>query len=382
MPAALTFMASRQNTDSPTIVLWGGVEPGTDHLLVLVARRRLSPEESDAALAGQLPECERLVVPPTADALRDDFSPGGQPRYYAVLSVLSGGARKPLRFRAGPMSQPPESTLDASTLRAPSAAASSTFRVPVAAKMAAATPAAAPQVLQVPAPKPAPPAPDPMEARRAAQRRAQIAALEAAETDVPPARDASPRPSVDFPIERFGLRMVGASQTWDGLRVQWESEGHDADAFEVVIADHALAPDEVGELLTGDAVPGAAVRAVSATTRVVIDNLTPREARGYYAVIARTDAGDRVPVGCVAQGWDECRLAQAPFYAPDAVDEVRDLANGQVREARVQLMLWHEEQDAGAWREALRLVDDALVIYPGFRPALDFKREVEAARRV
>lgn len=364
MSVALTFMASRQSPASPTIVLWGGVDPGTTRLVVLVSRRRLTPDEADAALSGTLPECERFLVPPTVDALRDDVSPAGPARYYAVLAEQSDGSRKPLRFRAGPMSQPPEQTLDASTLRPSPAPVVQPASAPVAAS---------------PVPETTPV--DPLEARRAAQRRAQQAVLDASPVEVSARADKSVRPPSDFPSGRFGLRMIGATQTWDGLRVQWESEGREADAYEVVIADHPLAPEEVGDLLSGEAVPGAAVQAVGRSVRAVIDNHTPREARGYYAVIARTESGDRAPVGCVAQGWDECRVAQAPFFNPQALDEIRDLANGQVREARVQLMLWEEEQDAGAWREALRLAEEALIVYPHFVPALECRRDVEASRR-
>lgn len=394
MSTPLTFMACRQNAASPTIVLWGGAEPGTTHLLVVVARRRLTREEGDAALSGQHPEAVLLQVPTTADALRDDISPAGEPRYYAVQSVWPDGSRKPLRFRAGPMSQPPESTLDASSLvveqsspepvSAPSPTATSTFRVPIAAEMTAATDSVEPpSVVSVAAPAPTP-ASDAMARRRAAQQRAQQA-VEASDDAEPSSttrarHEAAPRPSSDFPIAQFGLRMHGATQTWDGLRVQWETDGKEADAFEVVVSDHPLVPDEVGELLSGQSTSGAYVKVFPGSVRCVVDNVTPREARGYYAVIARTSGGDRVPVGCVAQGWDECRIARAPFYAPDDIEEVRSLANGQVREARVQFMLWNEEEDVGAWREALRLVGDALVILPGFQPALDLKKEIESAR--
>lgn len=393
MSTTLTFMACRQNAASPTIVLWGGAEPGAAHLLCVIARRRLTADESEAALSGLQPDAVLLQIPTTADALRDDISPAGEPRYYAVLSVWPDGTRKPLRFRAGPMSQPPERTLDASFLMPaespPSPSESSAFRVPIVAEMAVASPPDAPSVMSVPVPVPVPepiavPAPDAMERRRAAQKRAQQAIEDngsAAESPKPTLQSAK-RPSSDFPIGQFGLRMHGASQTWDGVRVQWEDEGKDVDAFEVVVSDHPLAPDEVGELLSGQPPAGTHVKVFPASVRCVMDNVTPREARGYYAVIARSRAGDRAPVGCVAQGWDECRIARAPFYEPDDIEEVRSLANGQVREARIQFMLWNEEQDVGAWREALRLVGDALVILPDFQAALELKTEVERARKL
>ena len=90
----------------------------------------------------------------------------------------------------------------------------------------------------------------------------------------------------------------------------------------------------------------------------------------------------REVLGCAAQSSDECNVRKAPFFDASQLDEVRSLANGQVREARMQLMIFKEEQDVGAWREALRMVGDALAIFPDFPEAIALEQEVKAARAV
>lgn len=377
MSIPLTFMAARQNPASPTVVLWGGGAATTTSIVVLIATKRLDPEESDQALSGAFDGALRFVLPSETDALLDDVSPAGEPRYYAVVAVEKEGERKPLRFRAGAMSQPPERTVRASSVLSASVAPPQ--------ETAPETPSSLKPPVPAPEPRAEPPAPTP-DARRAAQKRAQAlaSASEPAPREpsskTPNTETALPRPSSDYPIERFGLRMSAATQTWDGLRVQWEDEGREVEAFEVVVAGHPLDPNEVAALLRGEAVSGAWVRVFPPAVRKVIDNVTAREARGYYAVIAREAGGGRTPIGCVAQGWDECRVMDAPFFNPDDTEEARDLANGQVREARIQLMLWREDEDVGAWREALRLVNEALAIHPQFQAAIECKRDIEAAR--
>lgn len=483
MPIALNLMACRQNPASQTVVMWGGAEAGASHLVLLVARRRLAPEEVDAALAAGLPDVDRVRVPATAGAVQDDLTPGAEPRYYGVVAALADGSFKPLRFRAGAMSELPDGTLQYSSLGgkaleaapaaspppapaatgpvrgpfaasaepapAPAPVSTGAIRGPFARSADDAPPAPAPastgptrgpfarsaddapapapapvstgptrgpfarSAEEAPAPAPAAPAVDPMEARRQAQLRAQQAAA-AASGDAPPAVDpmearrraqqqaaaaasggdvvapsrsraaavVQVAPPSEFPIARFGLRMSGATQSWDGLRILWESEGKPAEAYEVVVADHPLDPDEVGDLLSGRDVGGARVRAFARSVKTVIDNVTPRDARGYSGVIARAEDGSRELIGSVAQSVDECNVREAPFFDAANLGDVRDLANGAVREAKMQLLIFSEEQDVGAWREALRLVGDALAIYPGFEPATTLEREIRAARQV
>jgi hypothetical protein len=242
-----------------------------------------------------------------------------------------------------------------------------------------------------------------MEARKAAQQAAQRAAgVEAGSPFSAPSRFAMPTPSQaddmaggatgvfraaalppsEFPLARFGLEMVGANQTWDGLRIQWEAEGKEAAAYEVYASDHPLSPDEVGELIRGEKVSGATVRAVLPTQRSVLDNMTPRDGRAYYAVVARSDDGDRTQVGCACIGTESGGDKDAPFLDPLDLDEVRSIAAGLVQEARMQLLIFREEGEVSAWREALRLCDDARLVYPDFAPARVVEREVRAARQV
>ncbi len=62
------------------------------------------------------------------------------------------------------------------------------------------------------------------------------------------------------------------------------------------------------------------------------------------------------------------------------MQEVRGLAQGYVREARVQLMIFREEGELGAWKEGLRLCEDALAVWPGMPEALAATAELRTAR--
>jgi hypothetical protein len=174
--------------------------------------------------------------------------------------------------------------------------------------------------------------------------------------------------------------MQAAIQSWDGLRIEWEAEREDAAAYEVFVADRALVPAEVGELMRGEALDGAFVRAFPASVRAVIDNRTPRETRGYYAVVSRSAEGFRRLIGCSARSVDDGAAKAAPFLDPASMQEVRGLARGYLREARVQLMIFREEGELGAWKEGLRLCEDALAVYPGLPDALATVAEIRAAR--
>jgi hypothetical protein len=70
----------------------------------------------------------------------------------------------------------------------------------------------------------------------------------------------------------------------------------------------------------------------------------------------------------------------APFLDPSALDEVVGLAKGYLREARVQLMIFREDAEMGAWKEGLRLCEDALAVYPEYPEAQAAAAEIRAAR--
>lgn len=488
MAVPIALQACRQGTTQATVIHWGA-DAGPRGVVLVVARRRLLPEEIVRALGGAPGDAEVVPVPAGTPAVVDDVTGAGEACYYGVFSA-SGSTPAPVRFRAGAMSEMPQGTarLSAARERARAGVRAPT-RPPDGAAVAATSPGAVPAPagvragsvvtgavravpasttsagLRVPAtgpareavPRPAaadvvtgatrahtgvvPAGPGPgavatgslragattpgtplqavaAEARRQAQlraqqaaaavpvstedprearRQAQIRAEQGAravespppEVGAPASRAAVSRgasaavdPSSAFPIDRFGLPMIGANQSWDGLRIQWEDEGKGAAAWEVFVADHPLHAEEVGELLRGERVPGAFVRAFAAGVRAVIDNRTDRDSRMYCGVVARRADGERFPVGCTALSSDRCQVLDAPLLDPERVEAVRELARAQVREARAQLHWWKAEQDVGAWREALRVVGDALAIAPGFTPALELKAEILAARRV
>jgi hypothetical protein len=168
--------------------------------------------------------------------------------------------------------------------------------------------------------------------------------------------------------------MQGGTQTWDGLRLTWEPSPRIA-AWEVIVSDHPIFDEEVADALAGRADFTAAM-AFHPSVDGVIDNVTPRDSRGWYALLARSKEGERMPhpfrVGDAAASGRPV----APFFNANRTGELRAEVEEMLGQAREQLARWTAEQDRGARREAQRLVADALRIYPGFAAAQALLAEI------
>ncbi|HYV65109.1 MAG TPA: hypothetical protein VE964_02635 [Myxococcales bacterium] len=412
MALNLVLVPQRQSSRGMALA-WGEME-GVQGYEVFVAYKRLSPEELEAAESlGGTEECVFAKVGPEVRSVVDDLTPVGEPRFYAVAMIFADGTVKPARFRA----VPDGATAGSLTL----SSAQGPARPAVAPPSALRPPAAAPPPRAPPAPAAAaPPAEDALEARKRAQREARARAMGAALTEPPgpaevfgrgepfirvaepgqPARQPPPPPRpqppraaqpsgrppeepvrsavpaaaeppaapASVPLDHdLDLRMKGATQTWDGLRIVWEREPRAA-AYEIIVSDHQIFSDELKEALAGGADFTTAV-AVAPNVEAVIDNVTPRDARGWYAVLVRARDGKRAAhpfqVGDAAATG---KLA-APFLNPNRTGELRAEAEGMVEEAREQWQRWKTEQDGGARAEAKRLVRDALLVFPGLASA-------------
>src|SRR5437899_1710721 len=116
--------------------------------------------------------------------------------------------------------------------------------------------------------------------------------------------------------------------------------------------------------------------AVGPTVTCVIDNVTPREARGWYAVLVRSRDGHRTlhpfKLGDAAASG---RLS-APFLNPNRTGELRAEVEALLADAREQWERWRSNQDAGARHEAKRMVADALLIWPGHPAAQRLLAEI------
>jgi hypothetical protein len=219
---------------------------------------------------------------------------------------------------------------------------------------------------------------DPIEARKRMQRAARERAAAAAPAPAarsssegapsPSASGEAPPPPSAVPLaDPVDIRMQGATQTWDGLRIYWEREPR-AGAYEVIASDHQIFGDELADALAGKA-DFTTATAVGPSTLCVIDNVTPREARGWYAVLVRYRDGRRAPhpfqVGDVATSGKTA----GPFLNPNRTGELRAEVEGLLADAREQWERWKKEQDGGARREAKRMVGDALLIWPDYPAA-------------
>jgi hypothetical protein len=407
MALNLVLVPQRQSSKGMALA-WGEME-GVQAYEVFVAHKRLSPDELEAAKSqGGTEECLFATVGPEVKSVVDDLSPAGEPRFYAVAMLFPDGTVKPARFRTIPDGAP------AGSLALSSAKGAARSDPP---------PRAAPPVS---APREAP-AEDPLEARKRAQREARARSTAEALTEPPgpaevfgrgqpfirvapgaepsratppPARAAPPAPARAEPpparaeppraparaepapqvaveppappssiplAQDLELRMAGASQTWDGLRICWERDARAA-AYEVIASDHQIFGDELKDALAGKADFTTAV-AVPPSVTALIDNVTPREARGWYAVLVRSRDGKRAVHPFQVGDAATTGKPVAPFLNPNRTSEVRAEAEGMVEEAREQWRRWQSEQDGGARAEAKRLVHDALLVFPGLASA-------------
>ena len=367
MASGLVLVLQRQSAEGVALS-WAPAE-GAAGYQIFVAARRLSPEELEAAaVLGGTEECIVAKAGPETASAIDDLSPQGEPRHYGVAAVLRDGTVKAARFRAGPAAGPGSARLSALSGRG---GERPKVRTPAAAGPLASSPSRAAEEAATPgvATRPAPGGDTRPRSAPPAGSNAQARPLPAeAMTEPPP-------PAAAVRLEQaLDLRMQAATQTWDGLRIFWERDPRAA-AYEVIASDHPLARDEVADALAGR-VDFTTVAAVPPTITCVIDNTTPREARGYYAVLVRFRDGRRgehpFKVGDAAASWRPA----APFLNPNRTGELRAEVEALLAEAREQWERWKAEKDGGARHEAKRIAGDALLIWPDYPAAKSLLEEM------
>jgi hypothetical protein len=351
MALNVVLVTQRQSPDGMALS-WSAL-PGVSAYQVFVANKRLSPEELEAAaLLNGTEECFVAKVGAEVSSVVDDITPQGEARHYGVAMIFDDGSVKTARFRAVPDGGAPDSFhLSMVKMRMETGS----YRIkppPVAAGSAAAKPIAAPP----------------------AARRQAAAARGARSEEAPASAEPTPPPSSVPLAEPVDVRMQGATQTWDGLRIYWERDARAA-AFEVIASDHQLFGDEVADALAGKA-DFTTVTAVAPAVSCVIDNVTPRESRGWYAVLVRYRDGRRAPHPFKVGDAASSGKTSGPFLNPNRTGELRAEVEGLLADAREQWDRWKNEQDGGARREATRMVGDALLIWPDYPAAKKLQGEM------
>ena len=207
-----------------------------------------------------------------------------------------------------------------------------------------------------------------MEARKRAQAAARAAREGGGGGGEAPVSAEPPKQPNEIPLEEsFDARMQGGTQTWDGLRIYWERAGGAA-AYEIIVSDHQIFGDELVDALAGKADFTAAV-AVAPSVTAVIDNITPRESRGWYLVLARARDGKRTPHPFKVGDAAESQKPVAGFVNPNRTGELRAEVEDLLGQARENWDRWKSEQDRGSQREAKRLVGDAMLVFPNYPAA-------------
>ena len=378
MALNVVLMSQRQSPNGMALS-WNSTE-GVSAYQIFVAERKMAPEELEAAaLLNGTDDCFVAKVGAEVLSVVDDVTPQGETRHYGVAMVFDDGSVKAARFKAVPDGGA-EDSFHLSMVKMRMTTGS--YRIkppPEAAGIKAAKPIAAPPAVKVGAPPPArsapaapaaTPAEDPLEARKRAQREARARAA----PDSPPtapesaAASAEPPPPSSVPLEGpLDIRMQGATQTWDGLRICWEREPRAA-AYEVIASDHQIFGDELADALAGKADFTTAI-AVAPSVTCVLDNTTARESRGWYAVLVRYRDGRRATHPFQVGDAASSGKASGPFLNPNRTGELRAEVEGLLTDAREQWERWKSEQDGGARREARRMVGDALLIWPDYPAA-------------
>src|SRR5216683_2236980 len=280
MALNLVLVPQRQSSKGMALA-WGEME-GVQAYEVFVAHKRLSPEELEAAESlGGTDDCLFAKVGPEVKSVVDDVTPAGAPPRRAPPPPAAAPlppvpAEDPLEARKRAQREA-RARVTAESLTEPPGPAEVFGRGQPFIRVApgAESPRAAAQPPPPAAAQPARPAQEPARPPQEPPRAASQAAPE------PPA------PPSSIPLEHdLEVRMSGADQTWDGLRICWDRDPRAA-AYEVIVSDHQIFAEELKDALAGRADFTTAV-AVAPSVSAVIDNVTPRDARGWYAVLVRS----------------------------------------------------------------------------------------------
>ena len=339
MALNVVLIAQRQSP-SGMALLWSPME-GVSAYQIFVASRKMAPEELEAAaLLNGTDDCFVAKVGAEVQSVVDDITPQGEARHYGVAILFDDGSVKAARFKAV-ADGGAEDSFHLSMVKMRMETGSYRIKPP-------------PQAAGSPAAKPiaAPPA-------------VRVAGAPAAR---PAAAAEPPPPPSSVPLEEtIDIRMQGATQTWDGLRVYWDRDPRAA-AYEVIASDHQIFGDELASALAGTADFTTAM-AVAPSVTCVLDNTTARESRGWYAVLVRYRDGRRLPHPFQVGDAASSGKTSGPFLNPNRTGELRAEVEGLLADAREQWDRWKKEQDGGARREAKRMVDDALLIWPDYPAA-------------
>ena len=328
MPLNVVLVPQRQSPNGMALT-WTALD-GVSAYQIFVAQKRLSPEELEAAATlNGTEQCFVAKVGAEVRSIVDDITPQGEARHYGVAMIFDDGSVKAARFRAVPDGGAADSFhLSAVKMRM----STGSYRIkppPEAAGSASARPIAAPAASRA---APAAAAEDPMEARKRAQREARARAsgeAPATAPETPPARAA---------------------------------------AYEVIASDHQIFGEELADALAGKA-DFTTAAAVAPSVMCVLDNVTPRESRGWYAVLVRYRDGKRAPHPFKVGDAATSGKTSGPFINPNRTGELRGEVEGLIADAKEQWERWKKEQDGGARREAKRMAGDALLIWPDYPAA-------------
>ena len=215
MPFGVVLVQQRQSPGGMALS-WNLLE-GVSAYQIFVSSRKLTGEELEAAaLLNGTDDCFVAKVGAEVLSVVDDITPQGEARHYGVATIFNDGSVKAARFKAVPDGGA-EDSFHLSMVKIRMETGS--YRIqppPQAARPLAARPIAAPPAVKV-------------------------------------AAAGDPPPPASVPLEEaLDIRMQGATQTWDGLRIYWDLDPRAA-ASESIASDHQIFGDEIQGALAGKA---------------------------------------------------------------------------------------------------------------------------------
>jgi len=309
---------------------------------LFVSSRAITPDQIEAFCTGQLPFVKKYSIESTVLSAVDNVTSQFTRMYYSLLAVDQNGNYVDVAFNIN------DSKLMALT---------------------------SPRFLKEPAkPAPAVPQPTPVVAQPAQ------AVVQPTPTVAKPVQVVPPR--VTLP----SLSFISYTQRPEGLRVKWRppTEGTPI-KYEVYLSQFWPSSSNIPDLLSGKLDRTRMVEVPGNVTEV-IDNVTPRDSKSYYTIVARGEQGEYWGVDFNVGDAGHLKLESPRFLDPSNMAETEAIARQVLEEAR-KLASTAEAMPAQPLDDRIRQFDQAIFlaqtalnVIPNWGDALKFIEEVKAGK--
>lgn len=190
-------------------------------------------------------------------------------------------------------------------------------------------------------------------------------------------------PQATLPVS---LKFLSYSQVLEGLRIRWSPPAQGTPTkYEVYLSQQSLANSNIPNLLGGNLERTKMVEVPGNITEV-IDNVTPRESKSYYTVVARGKQGEYWRVEFEVGDAGHLKLVSPRFLGPSNMAETEAIARQVLEEARKRassakaMPAQPLDDKVRQFDQAIFAAQRALDVIPNWGDALKLIEEVEAGR--